>query len=82
MKCGGLMLLDEIKSLFDQKREIKFKLYSLEYIIKEVNNKIEVYPLLYTNRKSYYSTLEDALNNYTVYNESIIDNLEKLKLIN
>ena len=62
MKCGGLMLLDEMKSLFEQKREIKFKLYSLEYIIKEVNNKIEVYPLLYANRKSYYSTLEDALN--------------------
>ena len=75
---GDSMVVKELKELFEREHEVKFKLYSLEYVIKEIDNKIAVYPMLYESKKSFFNSLEEALNNYTVYNESIIDNLEQL----
>ena len=75
---GDSMVVKELKELFEREHEVKFKLYSLEYVIKEIDNKIAVYPILYESKKSFFNSLEEALNNYTVYNESIIDNLEQL----
>ena len=45
--------------------------------LKEMDNKIAVYPILYETKKSFYNSFEDTLNNYTVYNESIIDNIDR-----
>ena len=75
------MVVRELKEIFKRDHEVRFKLYSLEYIIKEMNNKIAVYPILYKTKKNFYNSLEDALNNYTVYNESIIDNVDRLIII-
>ena len=75
------MVVKELKELFERNREVRFKLYSLEYVIKEMDNKINVYPILYETKKSFYNSFEDALNNYTVYNESIIDNIDRLILL-
>lgn len=75
------MVVKELKELFERNREVRFKLYSLEYVIKEMDNKITVYPILYETKKSFYNSFEDALNNYTVYNESIIDNIDRLILL-
>ena len=72
------MVVKELKEIFERDREVRFKLYSLEYIIKERDNKVAVYPILYETKKNFYNSLEDALNNYTVYNESIIDNIDRL----
>ena len=75
------MVVNELKELFDKQHEVKFKLYSLEYVIREMDNKIAVYPILYETKKSFYNSFEDALNNYTVYNESVIDNLDRIIII-
>lgn len=75
------MVVNELKELFDKQHEVKFKLYSLEYVIKEIDNKIAVYPILYESKKSFFNSLEEALNNYTVYNESIIENLNRIIII-
>ena len=75
------MVVKELKELFERNREVRFKLYSLEYAIKEMDNKITVYPILYETKKSFYNSFEDALNKYTVYNESIIDNIDRLILL-
>lgn len=75
------MVVNELKELFEREREVKFKLYSLEYVITEIDNKIYVYPILYKTKKSFFNSLEDALNNYTVYNESIIENIDRLIII-
>ena len=75
------MVVNELKELFDKQHEVKFKLYSLEYVIREIDNKIAVYPILYETKKSFFNSFEDALNNYTVYNESIIDNIDRLIII-
>lgn len=81
MNCGGSMVLNELKERYEKNNEVKFKLFSLEYIIQKVDNNVLVYPILYSNRKSTYSNLEEALNYYTVYNESIIENIDRLILL-
>lgn len=75
------MVVKELKELFEREHEVKFKLFSLEYVIKKIDDKVEIYSVLYSNRKYYYSSLEEALNNYTIYNESIIESIDRLILL-
>ena len=70
----------ELENIFNNNNEIMFKLFSLEYIIKKTDNGVEVYPILYSNKKSCYSSFEEAMNNFTVYNESLIENIDRIKL--
>ena len=52
------MVLNELKERYEKNNEVKFKLFSLEYIIQKVDDKVVIYPLLYSNRKSTYSSLD------------------------
>ena len=72
------MVVKELKELFERNHEVRFKLYSLEYVIKEENNLVVIYPLLYPQKKSRYKTIEELLNYYMIYNESIIENIDRL----
>lgn len=81
MNCGDSMILNELKERYEKNNEVKFKLFSLEYIIQKVDNNVLVYPILYSNRKSTYSNLDDALNSFTIYNESILDNIDRVILL-
>lgn len=71
----------ELENVFNTSNEIKFKLYSLEYIIRKIDTGVEVFAILYQNRKQTYSSFNDAMNNFTVYNESLIDNIDRIKII-
>lgn len=51
MNYGDSMVLNELKERFEKNGEVRFKLFSLEYIIKKVDNNIEIYPSLYSNKK-------------------------------
>ena len=72
------MNIEKIKTIFNEKNEVHFKLYRLDYTIKEENNKIMVYADLYANRKEIYNTIDEVLNYFTVYNESIIENQNRI----
>lgn len=72
------MFLNELKERYEKNNEVRFKMFNLEYIIQKIDNNVIVYPLLYSSRKSVYSNLDDALNYYTIYNESIRDNLDRI----
>lgn len=75
------MILNELKERYEKNNEVKFKLFSLEYIIQKVDDKVVIYPLLYSNRQNVYTSLEEALNYYTIYNESVIENIDRLILL-
>lgn len=75
------MVLNELKERYEMNNKAKFKLFSLEYVIQKIDNNVVAYPLLYSNRKSTYSTLDEALNYYTVYNESILNNIDSVILL-
>lgn len=75
------MTFVKLNELFEKQGEVRFKLYSLEYIIKKIDNKIIVHPILYENRKSFFNSFEEVLSNYTIYNENIIENIDKVIII-
>ena len=70
----------ELENIFNSSGELKFKLYSLEYIIKKIDNGVEVYAELYQTRKKVYSSFQEAMKNFTVYNESLVDNIDRIKI--
>lgn len=74
------MSYKELENIFNSFGELKFKLFSLEYIIKKVDNGVEVYAILYQNRKMVYSSFQEAMNKFTVYNESLIDNIDRIRM--
>lgn len=75
------MKYKELEDLFNATNEIKFKLYSLEYIIKKQEDKVVVYSLLYSNRKNFYSSFKEAMNNFEVYREPLIENIDRINII-
>ena len=75
------MSYESIKNEFESNSKIKFKLYSLEYLIERVDNYVQVYAIDYHTRKSKYNTLEDLFNNFTVYNEPLITLINNIKTI-
>lgn len=75
------MVVNKLIEIYQNQKEVKFKLYSLEYIIKEENNSVVIYPLLYHQKKSRYKTIDELLNYYMIYNESIIENIDRLIII-
>ena len=69
------MNLNRIKELFVANKEVHFKLFSLDYTIKQIdNNVVIIYADIYSSRPSKYNTIDELLNNYTIYNEKLIDN--------
>ena len=75
------MSYESIKNEFESNSRIKFKLYSLEYLIEKVDNYIQIYAIDYPTRKSKYNSFEELINNFTVYNEPLITILNNIKII-
>ena len=75
------MSYESMKSEFETNNRIKFKLYSLEYLIERADNYVQVYAIDYPTRKSKYNTLEELFNNFTVYNEPLIILIDNIKTI-
>lgn len=75
------MVYEDFKNKFITNNKIKFKLYSLEYVIEQKEGYVEIYAIYYENRKQQYKSLEDLINNYTVYNEPIINQFNRVLII-
>lgn len=75
------MVIDELKTLFIENEIVKFKLYGLEYTIERIMDTVIIYPSLYDQRKKSYNSLEELLNNHLIYNETILDNQDKISKI-
>ena len=75
------MSYESIKNEFESNSRVKFKLYSLEYLIERVDNYVQVYAIDYPTRKSKYNSLEELFNNFTVYNEPLIILIDNIKTI-
>lgn len=82
MKSGDSMSYEELKNKFNIDHKLKFKLYSLEYNVELVNDKVEIYAISYENRKKYYNSFDELMNNYTVYNEPLMEQISRIQIIN
>ena len=70
------------KTEFETKGSIKFKLYSLEYLLEKKDDCVQIYAIDYPTRKSKYNSIEELMNNFTVYNEPLITLLNNIKILN
>lgn len=53
-------------------------MYGLDYTIETVDDGVEIYMDLYSNKKSKYDNLDILLKNYTIYNETIESNDDRI----
>lgn len=75
---GDYMNIEKIKNILAKDNKVTFKLYSLEYVIELVDNHVQIYSPTYMNDIKNYSTINDLLNNFKVYNEPLIEAEERI----
>ena len=75
------MSFETMKTEFERNGSIKFKLYSLDYLLERTDNYVQIYAIDYPTRKRQYSSFEELMNNYTVYNEPLITLINSIKII-
>ena len=75
------MEYNELKKRFDSNNKLKIRLYSLEYIIEKVDNHIEIYVIYYEKKNFSYDSFDELMNNYTVYNEPLIEQIDRIKIL-
>lgn len=75
------MNFKELQEKFNCENIIRFKLYSLEYIIEKNENDIIAYAKDYSGRKEKYNSFKDAMNNFKIYTEPLINQIDKIELI-
>ncbi len=78
---GGFMVKEKLQQLINENGKVSFKLYSLEYTIVLDDNQYIIYANSYMEKQFIYKSLKELLNNYLVYNESIMSNIDKIILI-
>lgn len=76
------MSYEKLESIYSERGLLKFKLYSLTYVIEKTINGPVIYVETQEARKSLYSTFEQLMNSYTVYNESLVESLNKIQILN
>lgn len=72
---------NNLKQLFETNQKLHLKLYSLEYNIEVVDNKVVIYAIYYEKNKKYFNSFDELINNYTVYNEPLINQLNRIKVL-
>lgn len=80
-KSGDDMNIEKIKNILAKDNRVTFKLYSLEYAIEVVDNQVRIYSLVYPDNVKFYSTLDDLLNNFRVYNETLFEVSERISIL-
>ena len=75
------MILTDIEEFLKKNKKVEINLFSFEYIILLENDNYIIYPKLYSARKNIYKSYEELINNYTVYNESLVDNANRIIIV-
>lgn len=75
------MSYETIEKSFNEIGNLKFKLYSLIYIVEKDVNGIMIYAESMSNSKKHYLSFEQMMSNFMVYNEPLIDNLDKIYIL-
>lgn len=67
------MNVEKLKSVLAKNNKVTFKLYSLEYVIELVDNHVQIYSSTYLNDIRKYNNINELLNNFRVYNETLLE---------
>ena len=77
-KSGDDMNIEKIKNILAKDNRVTFKLYSLEYTIEIADNQVRIYSLTYPDNIKFYSTVEELVNNFRVYNETLLESENRI----
>ncbi len=72
------MNIEKLKNALAKNNKVTFKLYSLEYVIELVDNHVQIYSPTYMNDIRSYSNINELLNNFRVYNETLLEVDERI----
>ena len=67
------MNVEKLKDKLAKSNKVMFKLYSLEYVIELVDNRVQIYSPTYLNDIRKYNNINELLNNFRVYNETLLE---------
>lgn len=73
-------MIEKIEQILNEKAVVKIKLYSLIYFIEFINNRYIIYADYYEKNKKEYNSLLELLNEFEIYNENILENIERVIL--
>lgn len=76
------MSYEKLESIYSESGLLKFKLYSLNYIVEKTATGPVIYVETLPARKVSYSAFEQLMNSYTVYNESLMECINKIQILN
>ena len=60
---------------------IKINIFNMDYIITKENEKFIIYSLSDKDRKKYYNSLDTLFKKFKIYNESLKENQDKIKVV-
>ena len=69
---------NQLYELFSNNKVIHFKLYSLEYVISIIDNHVQIYSPTYLNDIRTYNNINELLNNFRVYNETLLESENRI----
>lgn len=73
------MNIERLKDKLTKNNKVMFKLYSLEYVIELVdNNYVQIYSPTYSNNIRKYNNINELLNNFRVYNETLLESENRI----
>lgn len=72
------MTIEEIKKKLETTNEITFILYSLVYIISKKDNLFYITTGIHDSHINAFNTIDDLLDNYLIYGESIRANENRI----
>lgn len=73
------MNIEKLKDKLVKNNKVMFKLYSLEYVIELVdNNYVQIYSPTYSNDIRKYNNINELLNNFRVYNETLLESENRI----
>lgn len=74
-------MLRKINDVLIKNKIIKIKIYSLNYFILLKDNNYVMFPEYYEKEYHTSSSLENLFSNFYIYNESILDNLDRIIIL-
>lgn len=73
------MNIEKLKDKLAKNNKVMFKLYSLEYVIELVdNNYVQIHSPTYLNDIRKYNNINELLNNFRIYNETLLESENRI----
>lgn len=75
------MVLEKIEEIINNKNKVNFKIYGVIYTIERNEDNYLIYQTLNNLRQERYNSLNEIFREYTIYNESLVDNQDMIEII-